>query len=167
MPCEKYIRCVCIRNGEPHALCSGAYGLRENGMEVCLKPHHGEDACAIVVDGCLVSDRDVNPRCDGIFLLKQPNKKWVVTVELKGSDLYRAYEQLNFTRRRRTFYSDLIDTFRNNETTQLIEYSYIISNSIVSSAQKARMNLQFNLNVRSILKTSASEPVPDLRKELK
>ena len=165
MPCEKYIRCVCIRNGEPHALCSGAYGLRENGMEVCLKPHHGEDACAIVVDGCLVSDRDVNPRCDGIFLLKQPNKKWVVTVELKGSDLYHAYEQLNFTRRRRTFYSDLIDAFRNNETTQVFETSFIVSNHLFSSADKARMNLIFRLNVHTILHTSATLPVPDIRQK--
>ena len=167
MPCVKYINCACVRNGEPHALCSGAYGLREKGMEVFLKPLHGEEACALVVDGCLVSERDEFPRCDGIFLLKQPGKKWVITVELKGSDLYRAYEQLQYTRLSRPFYADIVGEFRNNEPTQLIEYSYIVSSCIVSSAEKARMNHQFNFNVRSILKTSASEPVPDLRKELK
>lgn len=167
MPGEKYKSCVCVRRGEPHALCSGALGLRENRMEVCLNPHHGEEAFAIVIDGCMVSEKDKLPRCDGIFLLKQPNKKWVITVELKGSDLYRAYEQLKYTRLSRAFYKDLVSEFRNHETTQLMETSFIVSNLIISAVEKTKMNLQFNFNVRSILQTTATTPVPDLRKELK
>lgn len=52
-------------------LCDGALILEENGIKVRLVPKHGEEAKALVLDGCVCNDN--NPRCDGMFLFKGTN----------------------------------------------------------------------------------------------
>lgn len=160
---EPFDKCVCKRRGDPHELCNSQHSLIENGLEVCMIPKKGEKALAFVFDGCIVSKTDPNVRCDGIFLLKKPHEKWIVTVELKGGDLYKSYEQLHYTRNKRQVYKDLVQNFKNKDTRNPNETSFIISNKISGAFEKEKLNKLFSLNVRSILQTEASKPPVNLR----
>lgn len=162
---EPFNECLCIRRGDPYKLCNGELSLIENGIEVCLNPKRGENACLVVVDGCLVKNTDPHPKCDGIFLLHKHHEKWVITVELKGSDdLYTAFLQLHHTRTNRQIYHDLVRNFKDNDPRNPKEISFIISNKFFSSFDKEKLNRVFKINVNAIAHTAANKPSVDLRK---
>jgi hypothetical protein len=152
---EPFNHCVCIRRGEPHSLCNSQTSLIENGLEVCFTPKKGEVVYAIAFDGCVVKKNDPNPKCDGVFLLHKPHEKWVITIELKGSNLYRSYE--------RQVYKDLVRDFKNTDQRAPKEISFIISNRIFGSLDKERLNRLFKINVKAFLRTEASKPPVNLR----
>lgn len=50
-------RCVCLDHDNPHQLCFGNNGFKEKRQQVKLNVQRGETVKALVLDGCLLSDR--------------------------------------------------------------------------------------------------------------
>jgi hypothetical protein len=100
--------CVCKKMANAHALCDGALTLSENGKKVKLSLRSGEDARALAIDGCVLKDKDQQPKCDGLFVFLDNRRIAVLLVELKGVDIRHAFEQLAYVRNIRQEYKQLI-----------------------------------------------------------
>jgi hypothetical protein len=157
--------CVCVSVGNPHPLCDGELALEENGRKVRLIPKRGEEAKVVVMDGC-ACHQGVGPRCDGLFLLKARAKRWMISVELKGTNFDDAFEQLAETRTSRPEYQSIKSLFQAQGKGLLLESAFIVSNKMLGLLEKSRLENQFKIRVRSILFSEATSPVPDLRKEI-
>jgi hypothetical protein len=100
--------CVCKQYNNVQNQCKNQYTISEQGKSVQLVPQGGEDVMAVVLDGCVMTDRDT--RCDALFLYRK-NKKYSFLVEFKGAgDIPKAFEQLSYTRDRDE-YRQIIDLF--------------------------------------------------------
>ncbi len=67
-------RCVCLDHDNPHRLCFGNNGFKEKRQQVKLNVQRSETVKALVLDGCLLSDR-TRKSCDGLFLFCKNNKR--------------------------------------------------------------------------------------------
>jgi hypothetical protein len=65
---------------------------KENGRKLTLENPNGKLVRKIQVDGCLITDNS-HKRCDYMFEIEKPIR-FVIYLELKGSDIKKAYEQL-------------------------------------------------------------------------
>src|SRR5690554_5125281 len=63
-----YQHCECLRMGNRHSVCQSELSLEEQGKKVTLSPRRGEEAKAIVLDGCVFTDNDT--KCDALYLFK-------------------------------------------------------------------------------------------------
>lgn len=107
----KYQDCVCQKMGNTQALCRGELTLGEQGKRIRLTPKAGEQAVAVVLDGCVL--RDNQPKCDGLFLWQGNQSNAAVLVELKGAgDIPHAFEQLAYVKRQRPEYRALVKSLR-------------------------------------------------------
>jgi hypothetical protein len=158
----KFETCVCKARGIPHRICYEALTFEENGKKVKLTPKQGEQAWAIVLDGCVCNDG--NPRCDGLFLFRHRNRKVVILVELKGVLLEQAFKQLAFTRYERLEYREIKELFA--EKSQVSEMAFIISNYIPSKRELVRLENSNKIRVKQILHSEATKPIPELRRYL-
>lgn len=157
----KFQDCVCIGRANPYDLCDGKLTFEEKGKKVTLKPKAGEKAMAIVFDGCVCTDN--LSKCDGMFLYKKNNNRWIILVELKGSDLERAFEQLSYTKTQRQEYVELCNIFSGQQKYSLIEKSFIISNHVVQRAEHQKLENINQIRVSHILHSEATKPIPNLR----
>lgn len=64
----------------------------ENGRKLTLENPNGKTIRKIQVDGCLFTDTS-RKRCDYMFEIEKPIR-FVIYLELKGSDIKKAYDQL-------------------------------------------------------------------------
>lgn len=156
--------CVCIANGRPHGLCQGKLSFEEKGRKVKLSIRTGEEAKAIVIDGCICTDND--SKCDGLFLFRQGNKNWMILVELKGTDLDRAFGQLAYTRNNRREYSRIRGLFMQNQTGRLYEVAFIVSNKIPDKNELQKLENAHGLRLKACLHSEATKPIPDIRENL-
>lgn len=158
---EHFENCVCIANGRPHELCRGDLSLEEKGKKVKLSIKRGEEAKALVIDGCICTDN--NLKCDGLFLFRQGVKNWMILVELKGDDLDRAFSQLSHTRNNRVEYSEIRDLFMKNHSGQLYQTAFIVSNKIPDKNELQKLENGHNLRLKACLHSEATTPIPDIR----
>ena len=156
--------CVCKRMANEHGLCGGELTLSERGKKVRLIPRQGEQAKAIVIDGCVLQDNAL--KCDGLFLLLGHGRMAVLLVELKGTDVRHAFEQLQYVRRHRPEYSQLIAQLRARGQGNPIEKAFVVSNRIVPKPEHERLENQIGIRVTAILHSEAASPIPDLRRYL-
>lgn len=74
--------CICQRFHNAQAMCVNEHTIREKGKSVKLTPAIGEQAMAIIMDGCMIQDNE--PKCDALFLYQGTTKKYSFLVEIKG-----------------------------------------------------------------------------------
>jgi hypothetical protein len=159
----RFQNCVCRASNVPSELCDGELTFREKGKQVTLSLRRGEEAKAIVIDGCVCSDQ--NRRCDGLFLYKRSNKRWMILVELKGSHIDDAFEQLASTRSR-SEYHEIVDLFQEGRNHSITHLAFIISNHLFSKIDKQKYESRYGFRVKGVLLGAATSPIPDLRKYL-
>ncbi len=157
----KFQSCVCNSRANPSDLCDGKLSFEEKGKKVTLIPKKGEEAVAIAVDGCVCSDG--NLKCDGLFLHKKGNKRWIILVELKGKELEHAFEQLAFMKNKRQEYRELCQLFSEENTLYLQEKAFIVSNHILNRTEHQKLENANRIRVAKILHSAATKPIPNLR----
>jgi len=155
--------CVCRGRGRPHTLCDGELTFEENGKKIRLSLRSGEEAVAIVLDGCVFRDNDT--KCDGLFLWKKgTSKKCAILVELKGTDLERAFEQIAYVRSNRPEYREIFDAFKSDQgASTVVEKAVIVSNGTLTKPQWVKLENQYGFRVLLVLDSDATTPVTDAR----
>lgn len=154
--------CECMRMGNAHALCQSELSLEERGKKVCLIPRTGEEAKAVVMDGCVLTDN--NTKCDAIFLWAGRNRKVAALVELKGvGDIPHAFEQLAYTRRERPEYSQLVDRLNQAVPGPLHHLAFVVTNGLLGKPEQERLENQWGIRVKAVLHSEPRKKVPDLR----
>lgn len=156
--------CVCKGRGNPVGICVENLFLREKGKQVKLIPHKGEEAVLLALDGCAFSDN--RPKCDGLFFLSQKSRKLMIPVELKGTHLSDAFNQLAYTIKKRDEFTILKELFRGNEAKQISVKSFIISNQMIKMVEKEKLEKIYDIRVSQILQSEATKPIPDLREHI-
>jgi hypothetical protein len=159
----RFESCMCKANNSPVQMCAGALVMREKGKSVQLAPKKGEEAIAVILDKCIVKKRTT---CDGLFLLKTPNKKWLIPVELKGTHIYEAFHQLATTIKELPEFSEIFNIFRNNEPTKIFVHAVVVSNTMVNTWEQRKLEQTHGIRVKKILTSAATKPIEDIRKYL-
>lgn len=170
---EKFNCCVCVKagscvdTGKRCSLCFGSNGFQEKGQQVKLVPQkNDEQVKAIVLDGCLLSD-DSKRRCDGLFLFCKASKIYIVLVELKGTHIEDACDQLACVKNEHQEYANLFKLIENHKKVKIIEMFFIITNVAVSSREQRRFNKEYNMRFEIITnprrKRRQNSITPDLR----
>lgn len=159
-----YDDCVCKKRAEPHPLCDGVLAFQEKGKKIKLTLRRGEEAVALVLDGCVFRDSEV--KCDGLFLWKRgTSKKCAILVELKGAHgIENAFEQIAFVRSQRPEYSLIRKVFASGDGTSAVaEKAVIVSNGTMTRPQWVRFEEQYGFRVLLLLDSDARTPVTDVR----
>jgi hypothetical protein len=158
---ESFETCVCKRRGVPSDSCADQLVLQEKGKKVTLKPKIREQAKLLIFDKCLINDNQL--RCDAIFFLETESKAFMILTELKGEDINHAFQQLVYTREKRSQYA-LLKTFFDESTGKTInEEAFVISNYQISKVGLQRLEKSHGIRVKAVLHSEASTPMPDLR----
>ncbi|BBI52340.1 hypothetical protein HORIV_47610 [Vreelandella olivaria] len=162
MMVNPYPACTCQRMGNTHALCQGQLTLGEQGKRLHLSLKQGEQALAIVLDGCVMQDN--LPKCDGLYLWKSHNRSVAVLVELKGAgDITKAFAQLGYVRHQRPEYQALVDYWHGTSALSVQQKAVIVTNGQLSKPALERLERQHNIRVSALLHCEHTTPVPDLR----
>lgn len=155
--------CECQRMGNQYPVCQSDLSLEEKGKKVMLSVHLGEEAKALVIDGCVLTDK--NTKCDALYLFRGVNKKVAALVELKGaSDIPHAFEQLAYTRKYRPEYCRLREQLNESGPGQLVEKAFIVTNGMLSKPKRERLENHHGIRVNEILQSEPSTKTPDLRR---
>jgi len=156
-------RCVCRRMGNVHELCAGVLEFAEQGKRVRFQTRSGEEAKAVVLDGCVFTDGD--RRCDGLFLACIGRKKYAVLVELKGvSDLAHAFEQIAFVRYQRAEYREIVENFSQADPRgRVLEKAVIVSNGILQKPDRERLEQEHSVRLLTFFYCEPTSRVPDIR----
>jgi len=157
-----YQRCECLRMDNQYPVCQSALSLEEKGKKVTLSLRRGEEAKAMVMDGCVLTDN--HTKCDALYLFKGHGKKVAALVELKGaSDIAHAFEQLAYTRKNRLEYQHLKHNLEQSGPGQLKEMAFIVTNGMLPKPAREKLENQHGIRVNAILGSEATRKVPDLR----
>jgi len=142
-------------------LCCDSLCFEENGKRVKLIPRKTESAIALVLDQCVFLDNSL--KCDGLFILSQTNKSYVLLVELKGVDIQHAYEQLAYVLNSRPEYHQILDHVRANAAGNLVQKSFIVSNGVLGAKDKQKLENTWNIRPVLIAGQKPVDKAPDLR----
>ena len=123
---------------------------------------------AVVVDGCLLSDK-IQKKCDGLFIFttnrKNIHKIYIVLVELKGTDIYTAFQQLESVNNC-CEYKKIIEYF-NSKRLKVIEQSFIVTDAkMPSQLQKDKLEKSFGIKVGIRTSARTKAKALNLRKDL-
>ncbi|WP_280571270.1 hypothetical protein [Chromohalobacter sp. 296-RDG] len=167
MNLSDYQDCVCRRMGNTQALCRGELTLGEQGKQVRLTPKTGEQAVAVVLDGCVLCDNQL--KCDGLFLWQGNQRQAALLVELKGAgDIPHAFEQLAYVQQQRPEYRALVECLRAEAGAggRAMEKAVVITNGMLSKPDQERLEDHYDIRVMAVLHCEASSPIPELRDHL-
>jgi hypothetical protein len=128
-----------------------------------LSLRSGEEGGALVLDGCVFDDDD--PKCDGLFLWKKgTSKKCAILVELKGTDIEHAFEQITYVWDNRPEYRKIVEAFMSDTgTSTVLEKAVIVSNGMIGGRQWQKLQHDFGISVWRVLDVDATKKVQDLR----
>ena len=159
-----YQACVCQRVANVYELCDGVNGFSEQGKKIRFTTRPGESVDALVIDDCVLTDNQ--PKCDGLFVFTSPSKNALALVELKGSDIAKAFAQLSFVKQHRQEYQHIKQLVSQQVKGFVKETAYIVSNFKISKVEKEKLEQQHAIRVKAVLHCEATTPVPDLRKQI-
>jgi hypothetical protein len=98
--------CICLGNKLPCEICCGNLCFLDSGIHVVFEPKKNETAVAVALDGCFFTDSQ--KKCDGMFVFFRSDRIDVLLVELKGSHLEDASEQIAYVVNHRQEYADFV-----------------------------------------------------------
>lgn len=156
--------CICQSVKTPVDMCADALTLQEKGKKIRLIPKKGEEAIALVLDGCIIKGK--RSTCDGLFLLKTPHQKWIILVELKGTHLYDAFQQLADTKNKLPEFKIIYNEFEASEPVRIKINAFIVSNTICNKPEHMKLEKTHGIRVKSILHSTANKPIENIRKYL-
>jgi len=145
-------------------MCAGVLTLQEKGKSVKLTPKKEEEAIALVMDGCVITNN--RSTCDGLFLLKAPYRKWLVPVELKGTHFYDAFQQLATTIKYLPEFDEIMNIFKADEPTKIDVHAVVVSSAMINTREQIKLEQTHGIRVKKILHSTATKPVEDIRKYL-
>jgi hypothetical protein len=156
--------CVCLSRAIPNVLCDSNLSFEEKGKKVKITTRAGEVAKALAIDQCVCTDKQL--KCDGMFLYRRQNKHWMILIELKGSEIEHAFEQLHYMRNNRPEYNQVETLFMAGQKGSIKHEAFVVSNYIATIVEKQKLEEQYGIRVKAILHSEASSPVPDVRRYL-
>jgi len=127
--------------GESRSHCITTSSVaKENNREFRIKSQSGSVICKIKIDDCLIDDMN-KLKCDYLFKVCNINK--FVLVELKGTDIIHAVNQIIAT-------LDYLKQFLNFANVE----AFIISSAVPSAAEQRFRNLKESIYRKRGLKIS-------------
>ncbi|QEP43517.1 hypothetical protein D5085_10505 [Ectothiorhodospiraceae bacterium BW-2] len=154
--------CVCNRMGHSLGLCDGVNQFSENGIKVRHSTKLGEKLVAVVLDGCVFTDNQT--KCDGVFILASQNSDVISLIELKGRDIEHAFEQIAYVKNHRPEYRQIKQMVIRQMSGDLNEKAFVVSSALISKSEKEKLELHYQCRITDILHSTATTPVPDIRK---
>lgn len=158
--------CICKANKRPCVLCCGDLCFLDAGIHVVFRPKKNEDAVAVALDGCVFTDS--RKKCDGMFVLFRSDRIDVLLVELKGSHLEDAYEQLAYVVNHRQEYADFVShqTGLAPANRRVRESSVIVSTGKIDKRDREKLEKAWGVRPAIITAQKPASAAPDLRKLL-
>jgi len=159
-------RCICLANKLPCDLCCGDLCFLDAGIHVVFRPKKNEAAVAVALDGCVFTDN--RKKCGGMFVLLRSHQIDVLLVELKGSHLVDAYEQIAYVVNSRQEYADAVShlaSFAPNNR-RVRESSVIVSTRKIDKRDREKLEKAWGVRPEIITAQKPASAAPDLRKYL-
>lgn len=158
--------CICLANKSPCDLCCGDLCFLDAGIHVVFRPKRNETAVAVALDGCVFTDS--RKKCDGIFILARPDHIDVLLVELKGSHLDDAYEQIAYVVHHRKEYADAISHLVNLAPAQrqVRERSVIVTTGEINKRDRQKLEKAWGIRPEIVTVQKPAGAAPDLRNNL-
>lgn len=157
----KAVDCTCRTNLDPHDLCNGRYRLNENGVKVQMLPKKGEQVQLIILDGCLCTNE--GRKCDALFVYQGKKGKVLISVELKGTDIPSAVEQLALTRKREE-YQTIQEAFAEIKPHGHVrEKAVLVSYQLIGQRDRVMLTRDHGLPFLPLVTTKGTGRVQDIR----
>ena len=165
VPASLY-HCICLANKVPCDLCCGDLCFLDAGIHVVFRPKKNEAAVAVALDGCVFTDS--RKKCDGMFVLFRSHRIDVLLVELKGSHLEDAYEQIAYVVNHRQEYADVVAHQASLApiNRRVREGSVIVSSGKIDKRDRKKLEKAWGVRPEIITAQKPASAAPDLRKFL-
>jgi hypothetical protein len=161
----EFERCLCQHMaGLNPALCDDEFTFSEKGKKVRLTPRESEWVAAIALDGCVFMDNQ--PKCDGLFLFCGRSRPVALLVELKGTDIKRAFAQIAYMRQQRPEYEMIKNCFTEHCRGRLDEKAVVVSSTTLSEPKKEALEEAYGIRVLRVLHCEPTSKIPDVREYL-
>ncbi len=159
--------CVCVADGNPHALCWGTNGFQENEIRAHLIPLRDEAVEAIAFDGCIATAVS-ELRCDGVMVLRRRGQTDLLFVELKNTrNAQHGFYQLIHTAHQRSDYQAIQSHEERRAPGPLKQQAFLITTKRIAPLERAKAERQANgLKITVIPVQRGSGEVPNLRDHL-
>lgn len=124
------------------------FSIQENKKRFQINNSRQINICQYKVDGCIFAPSTSDLRCDAAFTLYENQRDvesitTIILVELKGSDVLHAAEQISKTY---DFISGSLNALRPRPTTK----AYIVSSKTPSATQSNYLKAKMNLKKKNI-----------------
>ena len=158
--------CICLANKVTCDLCCGDLCFLDAGIHVIFRPKKSEAAVAVALDGCVFTDS--RKKCDGMFVLFRSHQIDVLLVELKGSHLEDAYEQIAYVVTHRPEYADVVSHQASLApiNRRVRESSVIVSTGKIDKRDREKLEKAWGVRPAIITAQKPASAAPDLRKFL-
>lgn len=159
-------QCICLANKRPCDLCCGDLCFMDEGIHVVFRPKKDEVAIAVALDGCVFTDN--RKKCDGMFVLSRSDRTGLLLVEMKGSHLEDAYEQIAYVVIHRQEYTDIVSHLASLAPAKLrvSETSVIVSTGKINPRDREKLEKAWGIRPVIVTVQKPARAAPDLRKFL-
>jgi hypothetical protein len=159
-------QCICLANKRPCDLCCGDLCFIDEGIHVVFRPKKDEVAIAVALDGCVFTDN--RKKCDGMFILSRSDRTGLLLVEMKGSHLEDAYEQIAYVINHRPEYTDVVSHLASLAPGKLRvrETSVIVSTGQINPRDRDKLEKAWGIRPAIFTVQKPARAAPDLRKLL-
>jgi hypothetical protein len=136
----------------------------DEGIHVVFRPKKDEVAIAVALDGCVFTDN--RKKCDGMFILSRSDRTGLLLVEMKGSHLEDAYEQIASVVNHRQEYTDTVSHLASLVLAKLrvTETSVIVSTGKINQRDREKLEKVWGIRPTIITVQKPARAAPDLRK---
>lgn len=161
---ENLAQCICLANKSPCDLCCGDLCFLDEGIHVVFRPKRAEVAVAVALDGCVFTDHQ--KKCDGMFILSRSGRLDVLLVELKGTHVEDAYEQIAYVAKHRQAYAETLSHLASlpQANRSVIEHSVIVSTGKIKPRDQQKLEKAWGVTPQIITVQKTHRDAPDLRK---
>jgi hypothetical protein len=159
-------QCICLANKRPCDLCCGDLCFIDEGIHVVCRPKKNEAVVAVALDGCVFTDN--RKKCDGMFVLSRSDRTSLLLVEMKGSNIGDAYEQIAYVINHRQEYTDIVSHLASLAPGKLRvrEASVIVTTGQINASYKAKLGKAWGISPAIFTVQKTAGAAPDLRKYL-
>lgn len=160
---DNLARCICLGNKRPCNLCCGDLCFLDVGIHVIFKPKKDENAIAVALDGCVFTDNQ--KKCDGMFILSRSDRTDLLLVEMKGSHLEDAYEQIAYVAEHRQEYTDIVAHLASLPPANrpVRTSSVIVTTGLINPRDREKLEKAWGIRPEIITVQKPARAAPDLR----
>jgi hypothetical protein len=154
---------VCQRKPHnTHKECVDYNWIRDSGKSIKLEPRFPKEVVTtILIDNCVIKGSK-RIKCDALFLYKTIRDQiYSFLVELKGTDVKHAFEQIVATKN-----SDEYKNILSKLEKKAIEKFVIVSNVQINKIELQKLESEFKIRIGDILYNEPHTPIPDLKSRI-